>query len=211
MWTRARIFSKAPAALCLVAFGALLGGGIVWAKGNQSQITACVEPRTNYLKLGSSCGGQELTWNTEGPKGPKGDPGPAGARGAQGPAGPQGQPGARGPAGAAGRKGPKGDPNVLQVRVTGGGSIDLSGLLTLEQKLLLKITIKLGKIDKKLDSLVKKVDAAAKYAQTRLYQNCIGIEQAQNVYVDAPTAIIRCRLGFYSGVTGYDPLKKYTP
>ena len=73
MWARARIFSKAPAALCLVVFGALIGGGIVWARGNQSQISACVEPRTNYLKFGSSCGGQQLTWNTEGPQGPKGD------------------------------------------------------------------------------------------------------------------------------------------
>jgi Collagen triple helix repeat (20 copies) len=214
---RARIFSKAPVALCLVVFGALVGGGIVWAKG-QSQITACVEPRTNYLKYGSSCGGQELTWNTEGPQGPKGDPGPAGARGPQGPAGPQGQPGARGAAGPAGQRGPKGDPNVLRVRVTGGDQpMKLTGLLTLEQQLLLKIVIRLGKIDKKLDAqgtqiadVKKQVADAAQYALTRLYHNCIGIEAA-SVYVDLATAVIRCRLGFYSGATGYDPLKKATP
>jgi hypothetical protein len=213
MWARARIFSKAPAALCLVAFGALVGGGIIWAKGNQSQITACVEPRTNYLKLGSSCGGEQLTWNTEGPQGPKGDAGPAGARGAQGPAGLQGQLGARGPAG---QRGPKGDPNVLQVRVTGGDQPKkLTLLLTLEQQLLLKTVIRLSKIEKKLDAqgiqiadVKKQVADAANYAQTRLYDNCISIQQINfgNEFV-----IGRCRLGFHSGLPGYDPLKKYTP
>jgi Collagen triple helix repeat (20 copies) len=215
MWARARIFSKAPAALCLVALGALIGGGIVWARGNQSQISACVEARTNYLKFGSSCEGQQLTWNTEGPQGPKGDPGPSGAEGEQGPAGPQGQPGARGPAGHAGRTGPKGDPNVLQVRVTGGDQpVKLIGLLTLEQQLLLKIVIRLGRIEKKLDTqnssiagVKKQVDAAAKYAQTRLYENCIGI---QSIYAfDA--RISRCRLGFHSALPGYDPLQKAAP
>jgi Collagen triple helix repeat (20 copies) len=212
MWARARIFSKVLAALCLVALGALIGGGIVWARGNESQINACVEPRTNYLKFGTSCGGQQLTWNTEGPQGPKGDPGPSGAQGAQGSAGPQGPPGARGPAG---RTGPKGDPNVLQVRVTGGDQpIKLTGLLTLEQQLLLKIVIRLAKIEKKLDAqntsiagIKKQVDAAAQYAQTRLYENCIGI---QSIYAfDA--RIARCRLGFHSALPGYDPLKKATP
>jgi hypothetical protein len=211
MWTRARIFSKAPAAVFLVALGALVGGGIVWAQGNQSQITACVEPRTNYLKFGSSCGGQQLTWNIEGPQGPKGDSGPAGAQGVQGPAGLQGQPGKRGPAGPAGRKGPKGDPNVLRVRVTGGDQPKkLTGLLTLETQLLLKIVIRLSKIEKKLDAhgthiaeVKKQVADAAKYAQTRLYENCISIQQISfgNDFV-----IGRCRLGFHSGLPGYDPL-----
>jgi hypothetical protein len=82
------------AALGLVAFGALAGGGIVWARGSAEPINACVEPRTGYLKLGGSCGGgQQLTWNVEGPAGPKGDPGPAGPAG---PAGPKGDP-AKGP------------------------------------------------------------------------------------------------------------------
>ena len=83
-------FRKSLVALLLVAVGAFAGGGIVWARGSASQISACVEPRTNYLKLGDSCGGQQLTWNTEGPAGPKGDPGPAGPQGAPGPAGPPG-------------------------------------------------------------------------------------------------------------------------
>jgi hypothetical protein len=73
--------SRALVAVSLVVLGALVGGGMVWAHGSASQITACVEPRTNYLKLGDSCGGQQLTWNTEGPAGPKGDAGPAGPKG----------------------------------------------------------------------------------------------------------------------------------
>ena len=64
------------AAVLLLALGALAGGGVVWARGTASAINACVEPRTGYLKLGTSCGGgQQLTWNAEGPAGPKGDPG----------------------------------------------------------------------------------------------------------------------------------------
>jgi hypothetical protein len=52
--------TRPPAALSLVVLGALVEGGIVWARGDASQITACVEPRTNYLKLGDSCCGQQL-------------------------------------------------------------------------------------------------------------------------------------------------------
>jgi hypothetical protein len=64
----------------LIVLGALIGAGAVWARASASEISACVEPRTNYLKFGSSCGGQQLTWNTQGPQGPagpKGDPGSA--------------------------------------------------------------------------------------------------------------------------------------
>ncbi len=74
----------------------------------------------------------------------------------------------------------------------------LTGLLTVEQQLLLKIVIRLGKIEKKLDAqntsiaaIKKQVDAAAQYAQTRLYENCLGI---QSIYAfDA--RIVRCRNG----------------
>jgi hypothetical protein len=75
--------------LALVALAGLLAGGVVWARGTDATIKACVEPRTNYLKLGGSCGGQELTWNTAGPAGPQGPAGPAG------PAGPKGDPAPR--------------------------------------------------------------------------------------------------------------------
>jgi hypothetical protein len=72
-----------------------VGRGIVWARGAASPVNACVEPRTGYLKLGSSCGGgQQLTWNVEGPAGPagpKGDPGPTGPAGPAGPKGDQGK------------------------------------------------------------------------------------------------------------------------
>jgi hypothetical protein len=67
----------------LVVLGVLIGAGAVWARGNTSEISACVEPRTNYLKFGNSCGGQQLTWNIQGPQGPagpKGDPGSAPAQ-----------------------------------------------------------------------------------------------------------------------------------
>ena len=60
--------TRPPAALSLVVLGALVGGGIVWARGDASQITACVEPRTNYLKLGDSCGGQQLIWGAKDPE-----------------------------------------------------------------------------------------------------------------------------------------------
>lgn len=213
MLARAPILSKALAAVGLVVLGTLVGGGIVWAKVNQSQISACVEPRTNYLKFGSSCGGQQLAWNTEGPQGPKGDSGPAGGKGEPGTRGPAG------PAGRAGRTGPKGDPNVLKVRVTGGDQpVTLSGLLTMEQQLLLKIVVRLAKIQKKLDAhdsrlteVLKEIDTAASYAQTRLYENCIGIQQVYLQTGPTGTVIFRCRLGFYKGLPDYDPLRKATP
>ena len=76
----------AIAALGLVALGALAGGGgVVWAQ-SPSQINACAERTTGYLKLGS-CAGTPLMWNVQGPKG---DAGPQGPVGPQGPAGPPG-------------------------------------------------------------------------------------------------------------------------
>jgi hypothetical protein len=89
-------------AVSLVALGALLGGGIVWARGSASQITACIEPRTGYLVSGSGCGGHVLTWNTDGPARPKGEAGPAGPKGDPGPSGPPGPPGSKGAQGPAG-------------------------------------------------------------------------------------------------------------
>jgi hypothetical protein len=64
---------------------ALAASGVVWARGS-SEITACVERATGYLKIGS-CGGSTLTWNTQGPKGDPGPAGPAGAPGSIGPVG----------------------------------------------------------------------------------------------------------------------------
>ena len=87
MHTRAKALLGLSAA---VATGALLGGGVVWARGSAGEISACVEPRTGYLVYGRSCGGQQVTWSTEGPKGDKGDPGPKGDPGAKGEPGPKG-------------------------------------------------------------------------------------------------------------------------
>jgi Collagen triple helix repeat (20 copies) len=82
------------------AVGAMFGGGVVWARGSASEISACVEPRTGYLVYGRSCGGQQVTWNTVGPQGPKGDKGDPGAKGDPGP---KGEPGSKGDPGTAGR------------------------------------------------------------------------------------------------------------
>ena len=75
---------------------------------------------------------------------------------------------------------------MIRVKIPAGGkpTIKLEGLLTLEQTLLIKALSRLAKLEKKLDAqtaqlsaMEKKADAAAKYAHTRLYANCIGIQQ----------------------------------
>ena len=78
-------------AAALVGVGALVGSAVVWAHGSRalSQITACVDPSTGALSIGT-CRGTSLTWNADGQPGPTG---PAGATGAQGIAGPAGPPG----------------------------------------------------------------------------------------------------------------------
>ena len=74
-------------AVALVAVGALSGGGLVWARGSATEISACVEPRTGYLVYGHSCGGSTIVWSQEGPAGPAGPAGPQGAAGPRGAAG----------------------------------------------------------------------------------------------------------------------------
>jgi hypothetical protein len=207
--------------VALVALGALVGGGYVSARGTAEQISVCVD-RTGFLKSGSSCGGgQVLTWNAEGPVGPAGPAGPVGPNGAQGVPGPTGPAGERGPVGSPGERGPKGDPNVLKVSVVDGANpTQLGQLLTLEQQLLLKITIRLAKIEKTLGNqgaLLKdtksrvsavqtQLDSLYDYAVLRLYQNCLGIEPF-GLNSEFETKLYRCRLGFYSGVPGFDPWK----
>jgi hypothetical protein len=140
-----RPLARVCVAAALVAVGSLLGGGMVWAKGAGSPISACVEPRTGYLVYGRSCGGQTIAWDQEGPPGPAGQAGQAGVEGAPG------QPGPAGPAGPAGQRGkaaPAGKPNVKLV-----------GLLTLEQSLMIKTLIRLAKLDKKVD---KRMDTLQK-------------------------------------------------
>ena len=103
-------------------------------------VQACYDVSSGALRLVGSpteCTGREnsISWNQTG---------------AVGPVGPMGEPGPAGPAGPAGRRGPAG---TIAVRVQGNGPIDLSGLLTLEQKLLIKTLTRLKKIEQKLDAV----------------------------------------------------------
>jgi hypothetical protein len=88
---RSHLRRTLPLAAGLVAIGALSGGGLVWAHGNATDISACVEPRTGYLVYGRSCGGANITWSQQGPAGPVGQAGPAGPQGAPGPKGAAGK------------------------------------------------------------------------------------------------------------------------
>ena len=88
---RSHLRKTLPLAAGLVAIGALSGGGLVWAHGNATEISACVEPRTGYLVYGRSCGGANITWSQQGPAGPAGQAGPAGPQGAPGPKGAAGK------------------------------------------------------------------------------------------------------------------------
>jgi predicted PhzF superfamily epimerase YddE/YHI9 len=108
---------------------------------------------------------------------------------------------------------------LIRVKIPAGGkpTIKLEGLLTLEQTLLIKTLTRLATLEKKLDAqgahlsaMEKKADAAAKYAHSRLYANCIGIQQTY-VNEGPATGIARCGLGFYSSLSGYDPDKLATP
>ena len=56
-------------AAALVAVGALSGGGLVWARGSATEISACVEPRTGYLVYGHSCGGATIVVEPGGSRG----------------------------------------------------------------------------------------------------------------------------------------------
>lgn len=88
-------------ATALVALGASLGSGALWAGSlaTQAEIRACVNASDGHLYIASRCPGESLTWNQEGPPGPQGPAGPAGPMGTQGPQGVPGQPGPQGPPG----------------------------------------------------------------------------------------------------------------
>ena len=64
---RSHLRRTLPLAAGLVAIGALSGGGLVWAHGNATEISACVEPRTGYLVYGRSCGGEQHRVEPAGP------------------------------------------------------------------------------------------------------------------------------------------------
>ena len=88
-------------ATALLALGAAIGSGVLWAGSlaTQAEIRACVNASDGHLYLAGRCPGQTLVWNQEGATGPQGQPGP---QGATGPQGPPGSPGPIGPKGAPG-------------------------------------------------------------------------------------------------------------
>jgi len=79
----------------LVALGALMGSGALWAGSlaPQAEIRACINATDGHLYLAARCPADSLVWNQEGPAGPQGPPGPVGATGLQGLQGPAGPPG----------------------------------------------------------------------------------------------------------------------
>ena len=194
--------------LALSLLALLLGlSSVAYAanKRTASVIQGCYSTSTGNLRIASSCERSEtaISWNQEGPAGPAG------------PAGAAGQPGAAGAPGKAGPAGPRGETGLIRVKIPAGGkpTIKLEGLLTLEQTLLIKALSRLAKLEKKLDAqtaqlsaMEKKADAAAKYAKTRLYANCIGIQQTY-VQKGPDIGLARCGLGFYLPLSGYDPDK----
>ncbi len=191
--------AKVILGVCLVGLG-LFGAGLALAGGrglsSGEVVQACYEVSSGALRLVDSpaeCTPREnsISWNKAG---------------VAGPAGPMGVPGQAGPVGSAGKRGPAG---TVAVRVQGNGGINLSGLLTLEQKLLIKTLARLKKIEQKLDAVNGKIDgldenfnAFRAYAELRLYENCIGIE----IGISNPTvATFRCKLGFFKALSDYDP------
>jgi len=78
----------------LVAIGAAIGSGALWAGGlaTQAEIRACVSATDGHLYIAGRCPGEMLVWNQEGATGPAGPPGPPRQPGAQGSPGPPGSP-----------------------------------------------------------------------------------------------------------------------
>ena len=78
----------------LVAIGAAIGSGALWAGGlaTQAEIRACVSATDGHLYVAGRCPGESLVWSQQGPTGPAGPLGPPGQPGAQGSPGPPGSP-----------------------------------------------------------------------------------------------------------------------
>ncbi|SEN70144.1 collagen-like protein [Nonomuraea pusilla] len=112
--------------LTLATVGALAAsllavGGVATASAAGSEVNACVNKKTRYVRIvnpGAACrkteesvtigGGGTETAVTAGPKGDRGAQGPQGPKGETGPQGPQGLKGATGPQGPKGDTGPQG-------------------------------------------------------------------------------------------------------
>ncbi|MFN8224865.1 MAG: hypothetical protein U0R50_16645 [Gaiellales bacterium] len=117
------------------------------------EIRACYNLATGAVRIPpatGSCGRNEgeLRWNLRGPQGE------------QGPAGPAGPPGSSGPTGPAGSTGAKGERGTVAIKVD-GDTAKLSNLLTTETTLLLKLNVRVAKLQKQLKTLGEIVDHQA--------------------------------------------------
>jgi hypothetical protein len=144
--------------LTAIATGAavmLAVGSVAFAASTRTAATinGCYSISTGVLRVASSCARDEapISWNQTGPAGPAGPGGPAGPQGLQGASGPAGPAGPKGERGQVGPAGPRGTAGSLTVKVKGEPKI--TGLLTLEQELLLKNLIAIKKLDKKVTAL----------------------------------------------------------
>jgi hypothetical protein len=118
--------------VALVALGALLGAGAVWAR-SAADVSLCSDPRTGFVKLGDGCGGQVVTVNQQGPQGLKGDKGDKGEKGEKGDPGPRGESGKAEPSKAetalhkalpAALRAPSGKPDLKKLaKLTQGASL----------------------------------------------------------------------------------------
>jgi hypothetical protein len=138
-------------------------GSVAYAASTRTAATinACYNTSTGVLRVADSCarGEAQISWNRAGPTGPAGLAGPQGTQGPAGPAGPAGPKGERGLVGPAGHKGA---PGRLTIKVKGEPKI--TGLLTLEQQLLLKNLIAVKKLDEKVTALQQDVSSTYKTA-----------------------------------------------
>jgi hypothetical protein len=134
-------------------------GSVAYAATSRTaaSINGCYDNSTRVLRVTDTCARNEtqISWNQAGPAGPAGPAGvagPAGPSGTAGPAGPKGERGSAGPAG------PRGVAGRLTIKVKGGDP-KITGLLTLEQELLLKNLIAVKKLDKRMTALQEEVSS----------------------------------------------------
>jgi hypothetical protein len=196
-----RLFLVRRRSLTAIATGAAaifaLGGVALAASARTAAtINGCYNTSTGVLRVASSCARDEapISWNQTGPAGPAGPAGPSGPQGVQGSSGPAGPAGPKGERGQAGPAGPRGAAGRQTVKVN--GEPKLTGLLTLEQELLLKNLIAVKKLDKKVTALQNDVSFTKQTALfLKGYLETHG--KASNKTLDKVTTLCR-ELSFHS-------------
>lgn len=186
-WGRTVVAAVAAAGLSMLVTSAVVG-----AQSSSGVIHACADARgvLRMIPANGTCMASEtaVNWNI------------------QGVAGLNGATGKKGPAGPAGPRGKKG---TLAVKVPGGTSkVKLEGLLTLEQKLLIKVLGRLKKLDKKVGN-VAKLD---RRTYLRTYENCIGIHFVLAIqrHIGPDLAFQECLQGYYEHTSNlYKPDKAW--